>query len=48
MAIPKEELEATMQPMVKEGKIKARHFGESCTMRFKISTFPEIFAKESE
>jgi wyosine [tRNA(Phe)-imidazoG37] synthetase (radical SAM superfamily) len=29
MAIPKEELEATMQPMVEEGKIKARRFGDS-------------------
>jgi wyosine [tRNA(Phe)-imidazoG37] synthetase (radical SAM superfamily) len=29
MAIPKEELEATMQPMVEEGKIKTRRFGDS-------------------
>jgi hypothetical protein len=29
MAIPKEELEATMQPMVEEGKIQARRFGDS-------------------
>jgi wyosine [tRNA(Phe)-imidazoG37] synthetase (radical SAM superfamily) len=29
MAIPKEELEATMQPMVEEGKIKTRGFGDS-------------------
>jgi wyosine [tRNA(Phe)-imidazoG37] synthetase (radical SAM superfamily) len=29
MAIPKEELEATMQPMVEEGKIRTRRFGDS-------------------
>jgi wyosine [tRNA(Phe)-imidazoG37] synthetase (radical SAM superfamily) len=29
MAIPKKELEATMQPMVEEGKIKTRRFGNS-------------------
>jgi wyosine [tRNA(Phe)-imidazoG37] synthetase (radical SAM superfamily) len=29
MAIPKEELETTMQPMVEEGKIKTRRFGDS-------------------
>jgi wyosine [tRNA(Phe)-imidazoG37] synthetase (radical SAM superfamily) len=29
MAIPKRELEATLQPMVDEGKIKARGFGDS-------------------
>jgi wyosine [tRNA(Phe)-imidazoG37] synthetase (radical SAM superfamily) len=29
MAIPKEELEATIQPMVEEGKIKTRRFGDS-------------------
>jgi wyosine [tRNA(Phe)-imidazoG37] synthetase (radical SAM superfamily) len=29
MAIPKEELEATMQPMVEGGKIKTRRFGDS-------------------
>jgi hypothetical protein len=29
MAIPKEELEVTMQPMVEEGKIKTRRFGGS-------------------
>lgn len=29
MAIPKEELETTVQPMVKEGKIKTRRFGNS-------------------
>jgi wyosine [tRNA(Phe)-imidazoG37] synthetase (radical SAM superfamily) len=29
MAIPKEELEVTMQPMVKEGKIRTRRFGDS-------------------
>ena len=29
MAIPKEELEATVQPMVEEGKIKTRRFGDS-------------------
>jgi len=29
MAIPKEELEATMQPMVEEGRIKTRRFGDS-------------------
>jgi len=29
MAIPKKELEATLQPMVEEGKIKARGFGDS-------------------
>jgi wyosine [tRNA(Phe)-imidazoG37] synthetase (radical SAM superfamily) len=29
MAIPKKELEATIQPMVEEGKIKARRFGNS-------------------
>jgi wyosine [tRNA(Phe)-imidazoG37] synthetase (radical SAM superfamily) len=29
MAIPKEELETTMQPMVEEGKIKTRRFGNS-------------------
>jgi hypothetical protein len=29
MAISKEELEATMQPMVEEGKIKIRRFGDS-------------------
>jgi len=29
MAIPKKELEATIQPMVEEGKIKTRRFGDS-------------------
>ena len=29
MAIPKEELETTMQPMVEEGKIRTRRFGNS-------------------
>ena len=29
MAIPKKELEATMQPMVEEGKIRTRRFGDS-------------------
>ena len=29
MTIPREELEATMQPMVEEGKIKTRRFGDS-------------------
>jgi wyosine [tRNA(Phe)-imidazoG37] synthetase (radical SAM superfamily) len=29
MAIPKDELEATMQPMVEEGKIRTRRFGNS-------------------
>jgi DNA-binding IscR family transcriptional regulator len=29
MAIPKKELEATVQPMVEEGRIKTRRFGDS-------------------
>jgi wyosine [tRNA(Phe)-imidazoG37] synthetase (radical SAM superfamily) len=29
MAIPKKELEATIQPMVEEGKVKTRRFGDS-------------------
>jgi len=40
MAIPKEELEATMQPMVEEGKIKARHFGDS--VYYEVSKSPSF------
>jgi wyosine [tRNA(Phe)-imidazoG37] synthetase (radical SAM superfamily) len=38
MAIPKEELEATMQPMVEEGKIKTRRFGDS--VYYEVSKSP--------
>jgi len=38
MAIPKEELEATMQPMVEEGKIKTRRFGDS--IYYEVSKSP--------
>ena len=42
MAIPKEELEATMQPMVEEGKIKTRRFGDS--IYYEVSR-PRLFQK---
>jgi wyosine [tRNA(Phe)-imidazoG37] synthetase (radical SAM superfamily) len=43
MAIPREELEATMQPMVEEGKIRTRRFGDS--VYYEISKSPPVVQK---
>jgi wyosine [tRNA(Phe)-imidazoG37] synthetase (radical SAM superfamily) len=40
MAIPKEELEATMKPMVEEGKIRTRRFGDS--VYYEVSKSPSF------
>jgi hypothetical protein len=40
MAVPREELEATMKPMVEEGKIRTRRFGDS--VYYEVSKSPSF------